>query len=253
MTDFAKLEIGAREQFTLVTSVSLDENPLFFIKNYAATLVSSGAGSSSGSGHYYKYETLANSVGFYSYEWRYTISTNTFIERGRFELVQTLILESDLYCTETDVMNLYKPLADSDLRDHEITQFIKDVMHEVDAKLGPRYGVPFSTGVSSFPSLVETITKNLALTYIMESKPAAGEIPEWIKVRDDRYRSMLDAIAAGSMFLTLSGGAVLTPTLSTAVSGVDHNMENYAPTFNTLDVSRQQIDPDRQDDEEDAL
>jgi hypothetical protein len=151
------------------------------------------------------------------------------------------------------VKNLYKPLADSDLRDHEITQFIRDVMNEVNTKLGAKYTVPFATGVGSFPPLIETITKNLALTYIMESKPAAGDIPGWVVARDERYRGMLDAIAAGSMFLTLSGGTLLTPTLAAAVSQVDHNLENYVPTFNLLDSQTQQIDPDRQDDEEDAL
>lgn len=247
-----KLEGGGQEQFTLTTSVALDENPLFFIKNWAGTLVGSGAASNSGDGYYYKYETLPSSEGIYTYNWYYAINAHTFIEAGRFEVAQTLAVEtSGLYCDANDVINLYGPLIESGLTNHEIDEFILDVMAEVNAKLGHVYNVSSFAGNPT----VHSITKNLTLTNIFERQAGrgGGETPEWITKRDERYRGMLDALSIGSMFLITSGGDTMTPSVNASLSQVDHNMADYEPTFNMLSPEYQRIDPDRIDDEEDAL
>jgi hypothetical protein len=155
-----KLEAGGREQFILTTSVALDENALFFIKNWAGTLVYSSAAASSGDGYSYEYADIPSSVGMYTYNWYYAINANSFVEAARFEVVQTLAVEtSGLYCDANDVINLYGPLRDSKIRNTEIDEFIQDVMNEVNAKLGHKYTIPFQTAVNSFPPVIGTIRK----------------------------------------------------------------------------------------------
>lgn len=248
-----KLEAGGREQFTLTTSVALDENPLFFMKDSSGTLVYSSTGASSGDGYYYEYADVPSSSGMFTYHWHYAINTNSFIESARFESVQTLAIEtSGLYCDANDVINLYGSLRDSKIRNEEIDEFIRDVMNEVNAKVGHRYGVPFATAVNSFPPVIGTITKNLTLVSLMERKGGA-ELPGWIERRDERYRGMLDEIAEGNIFLTLSGGIVLAPAMSAQAGQVDHSHESYRPTFNMLEWEDQKVDPDLREDTEDDL
>lgn len=246
-----KLEGGGQQQFLLTTSVACDENPLFYIQNWAGTLVLSGTAANSGDGNYYKFATLPTSEGMYTYNWQYTISANTFLEAGRFEVVQTLVLEADLYCNANQVINMYGPLRDSKLTNSEIDEFIRDTMNLVNGKLSQRYSVPFPISVNSLPPLVETITKNLTLVSIMERK--GGDIPEWISKRQERFETILNNLAEGEMTLVLSGGTVIAGELSSTLSQVDHSMANYVPTFNMLGGEYQRIDPDRLDDEEDAL
>lgn len=247
-----KLEAGTQEQFTLTTSVTLDASPLFFLKDPAGTLVYSGTGVSSGTGQYSKFAPIPDTPGMYTFHWRYSIGANTFTDGARFEVVRTLAVEtSGLYCNANQVLNLYDKFRESKMRNEEIDEFIRDVMNEINAKVGHKYGVPFPTAVSSFPPLIGTITKNLTLVNILKRKGA--EMPEWLKDDREKYEGMLDAIAAGSMFLVLSGGTLIGPSENATLAQVDHNMENYEPTFNMLDIEYQRIDTDRQDDEEEAL
>ena len=73
-----KLEAGGREQFTLTTSLALDELPLFFTKNWDGTLVYSSTAASSGDGYYYEYADMPSSRGWYTWHWHYSINANTF-------------------------------------------------------------------------------------------------------------------------------------------------------------------------------
>lgn len=247
-----KLEAGGREQFTLVTSVALDQNPLLSLYDWDNTLVASGFGSSSGSGNYYKFETIPDSLGWYTYEWLYPINANTFTLRERFEVIHTRAIETaNLYCNANDVLDLYKPLGGTKLTNEEIDVLIADVMARVDGTLAPRYTVPFATGVNSMPPLIKTITANLTMCDIIESGPGrrADLTPQWVVDRRGRYDVMLDKLAAGDMQLPLASGV----TVGEDIQGADHSMEDYVPTFNMLDVEYQRIDPDRLDNEQDAL
>jgi phage gp36-like protein len=246
-----KLQGGGAEQFTLVTSIDCDAAPLLNITNWANVLVDSGTATNSGDGHYYRFAPLPTSAGFYLWEWQYTISANTFVDRQIFEIVKTRPAEATgLYCNANDVRDLYKPLQTMNFDNAEIDEVIRDIMHEVDMTLAERYVTPFSTDVSSFPPFIGTITKNLALVQIIERK-GGPELPGWVVARNTRYRGFLASLAAGSMTLVTSDGA----SIATEVEGAAayHNMANYVPTFNTLDWPYQRVDPDRIIDEDDAL
>lgn len=246
-----KSEGGGQEQFTLTTSVALDANPLFFMKDGSGTLVYSSAGASSGAGFYYEYASIPSSKGLYSGHWWYTINAQSFQEQFLFEVVQTLAFQTTgQYCNFVDVVNLYEPLRDMDMAYHEIDDKIQDVQARMDARLGVRYSVPFATGANSLPPVVKTLAKNLTLVDIMRSK---GKAPDWIDDLKMESNSLLGAIADGNATLVLTDGTTLGQSFPDDFGQADHNFEDYTPTFNMLDWSYQRIDPDRLDDEEDDL
>ena len=252
MADVFKFEASGIEQFTLVTSVSLDEAPLFFVKDGTDTLIYSSAAAQSDAAHNYEFYTIPTSLGMYTYHWWYSINANTFHDAGLFEVVKTAaIATSGYYCSAMDVINAYEPLRESTLRYHEIDQVIADVQAYVNNTLGVRYAVPFATGVNSLPGIVPVVTKHLALADILEQ--TAGGVPEWADNKRTRALDLLKAIAEGAESLVLPDGTVMAPTLPDALGQVDHNLENYVPTFNMLSWSQMRVDPDRLDDEEDAL
>jgi len=246
-----KFEAGAQEQFLLTTSVALDANPLFYVKEGGGTLVYSSTGASSGDGFYYEYATVPSSKGLYSGHWNYSINAQSFTESFLFEVIQTLAYQtSGQYCNFVDVVNIYEPLRDYRMAYHEIDEKILDVQARVDARLGMRYSVPFATGTNSLPSVIKTITKNLTLVDIIRQK---GKSPDWIDDLSTEYKDLLNSIAMGETTLVLPDGSVLDQTVPSAMGQVEHNMENYTPTMNMLDWERQRVDPDRMEDEEDAL
>uniref|UniRef100_A0A6H1ZFV6 Uncharacterized protein n=1 Tax=viral metagenome TaxID=1070528 RepID=A0A6H1ZFV6_9ZZZZ len=243
-----KFEGGGTEQFTFTSSVQANSTPVFFIKNWAETLVYSGPAATSGDGYYYKFAPIPSSRGEYTDNWYYSINANSFIKSGRFEVVQTLAIETPgLYCGANDVINLYDPLRTAKLTNNEIDTFIRDIMAQVNLKLAPVFTV---SSLSGNP-VIHVITKNLTLTDILERK--GKEVPQWVTDRRTKYEGILDALALGSMYLVTSGGDLLIQTLASGISQVEHSMEDYTPTFNMLDLEYQRIDPDRIDDEEDAL
>jgi hypothetical protein len=238
MSAFDKYEGGGRQQFTLTASGAFDTAPSFAFFNSSGTLVNSITGTASSTTAYYAFADLPNTPGYNYFEWQYGQASQAQILKGVFEIVTTTVLETaGLYCSANDVRNLYKPLSQSDLRNNEIDEFIQDIMNEVDARLGLMYSTPIN--VNTF-AIVKTITKNLTLAMILEQRGGA-EIPQWITERSERYRDMLTALSDGTI------------ALESAVSQADHSMANYVPTFNMLSWQYQRVDPDRLDDEEDAL
>jgi phage gp36-like protein len=246
-----KFEAGGQEQFTLVTSVALDENPLFYMK-MGETLVYSSTGASSGSGHYYEYATIPSSKGLYTAHWIYAINNQSFYtEPDIFEVVQRLALDvTSRYCAYSDVVNMYEPLRDMDLTAGEIDEKVLDVQARIDARLGKRYSVPFAPGVNSLPPVIKTIAKNLTLVDIIQQ---TGRVPDWINDLKMDINSLLGGIADGEVTLVLPDGAIVDQAPPTAFARADHNLEDYTPTFNMLGAEYQRVDPDRLDDEEDAL
>jgi phage gp36-like protein len=232
--------------------VGLDASPLFFVRNYDDTLIYSSTGAESASGNYYEFYTLPSSLGMYSYHWHYTINANTFHDAGLFEIVKTAaIATSGYYCSAMDVINAYEPLRESDWRYHEVDQEIADVQAIVNNMLGTRYSVPFETGANSLPGIVPVLTKHITLANLLEQ--TAGGVPEWVNNRRDRAMDLLKSMAVGSESLVLPDGTVMTPTMPAALGQVDHNLSSYEQTFNFLSWSQMRIDPDRIQDEEDAL
>ena len=249
MTEFEKLECGDRAQITLVSSGTFDSAPSFAFFDSSGTLVASYTAVASATNAYYVFATIPNTPAYYYYEWLFAQGGYDQIRRGVFEAVKTTVVETGLYCNANDVRNLYKPLSDSDMRNTEIDEFIRDVQNEVNTRIGHIYSVPFAA--SALPPAITTITKNLALVSILERKGGA-ELPEWVRNRDERFRDLLSDIASGVVFLTLSSGVVLEPSLA-ALNKAHHSMADYTPTFNQLPFEEQRVDPDRIIDEEDAL
>lgn len=248
-----RFELGGQEQFTLATSVALDENPLFFIKDPAGTLVYSSTGAASGSGHYYEYATVPSTKGLYTAHWLYAINNQSFYTvPDVFEVVQTLAYDTTgQYCNYSDVVNLYEPMRDMRIAYHEIDDKIADVQARIDAKLARRYAVPFATDASSLPPVIKTITKNLTLIDIY--RQGRQKFPDWMDSLKTEISELLDSIADGETTLVLSDGTILAQTIPDAFGQVEHNLENYVPTMNMLDWETQQVDSDRLDDEEDDL
>jgi len=246
-----KFEAGGMEQFTLTTSVALDANPLFFIKDGAGTLVSSGTASSSGDGFYYEYATIPTSKDLYTSHWWYSINAQSFQAVDVFEVVQTLAFKTTgQYCNFADVVNLYEPIRGWKIAYHEIDDKILDVQARIDARLGAVYPVPFATGANSLPPVIGTITKNLTMVAIIRQK---GKNPDWIDELNQQYMDLLADLRSGDATLVLPDGSVITPTVPAALAQVHHSMEDYSPTFNMLGYELQRIDPDLLDDQEDAL
>jgi hypothetical protein len=252
MADKFKFEVGHSEKFTLVTSLALDEAPLFFVKDEDDTLIYSSTGAQSDTSHYYEFYTMPNSIGDYSYHWYYSISTNTYHTGQLFEIVKTAaITTSGYYCNAMDIINQYEPLREDGYTYHEIDQDIIDAQAQVNNILGIRYPVPFEVGANSLPPIIPVLTKNLVVAAILE--PKTGGMPEWAEKRRDRALDMLKAIAVGSEALLLPDGTVMAPTMPSNWAQVEHNLSDYEQTFNMLGWSQMRIDPDRLDDEEDAL
>lgn len=243
MIDFHKLEAGGAEQFTIVTSVGCDAAPLLTLYDWNGTLVFSGAAATSDAGQYYKYATIPNSPGLYRYQWDYAIDANSFILRGGFEAVLTsLQATSGYYCNANDVRNLWSPLNESDVTNIEIDEVILDTQNEINAILGQRFTVPFSTDSASFPPIVGIITKNLALAHYAQRRP--GDSPSWVEKVVKKYESFLSDLAAGSMYLVGPAGAIVSESVPSAAGQAHHNMSNYVATFNMLDDYTQRVDVD---------
>jgi phage gp36-like protein len=255
MPEFFKLQGGATEQFTLVTSVQCDSGttPHLSIFDSSGTLVNSGPATTSGdfaNGHFYRFVPLPDTPGFFTWEWLYAVTANTFVGRREFEIIHSRALETaGLYANANDVRNAYEPLNQAKFANAEIDEVIVDIQNEINAKLCHRYDVPFDAPP---PPMIETVTKYLSLHRIVGQKLTAGT-PEWIGELAETYRGYLDEVAAGSSFLINSAGDVVSESMAAVAGQAEHNLENYVPTFNTLDPEDQRIDPDLEDAENDAL
>jgi len=252
INEFEKIEAGGRHKFTIASSIAFDASPVFGFFDTSGTGVGSLTATQSSTTHYYGFAAIPSSAGFYSFTWSYGAQSYDQVARGVFEVIQTNVEESDLYCSANDVRNLYKPISKGDTSNDEIDEFIQTTMNEINTKIGHRYSVPFATGVGSFPQVMKDIASNLTLVSMVE-RVGGKEVPKWIEDRGTRYREMVDNIADGETFLVLSGGTVLEASINAAAAQAHHNLSDYVPTFNTLDSQDQRIDPERQNDEADDM
>lgn len=106
------------------------------------------------------------------------------------------------YVDWSDVTNVYPSLA-KDKGAEVGARFIADAEGEVDARLAPRYAVPFVPGSSNVPQIVRTLSIDLAFYRCDWRQKGMKDMKEYI---DERFEALL----AGSMSLVTSGGAIAT-------------------------------------------
>lgn len=86
MSDLVRVLVGDTFKQTFINSGSTASPIAASIINGSETIISSGAGVDSGSGHYYR-QTIVTTPGFYVSQWEATISGNVYKRRTRFKAV----------------------------------------------------------------------------------------------------------------------------------------------------------------------
>ena len=151
-----------------------------------------------------------------------------------------------LYSTVNAVLAAY-PLMGSNtlLNSAWIAGTIERVSRTIDARLAARYTVPFSPA----PSLVERMTTDLSVQAFLVQRAFTQQQAndsEWPTRWAAWAERMLEALAAGDASLVDSSGAVIAPR-ATAIPWSDTSA--YTAPINYLSWERQQIDPDRIEDD----
>lgn len=139
------------------------------------------------------------------------------------------------YTTETKVKVLLTGVSSVN------AQFITMAESVINAKLGGRYTVPFTTT----PPLIESIATGLAAYFCMQALFTADSqnSSAWVESVGKMWMDLLNAIADGITPLVDSTGAeisVKNNLLSTTAG--------YTPVFDVDGIESQVVDPDRLDD-----
>ncbi len=137
------------------------------------------------------------------------------------------------------------------LTNEKIQGFIKDVDDVINLRLSARYTVPFAVGSTSFPPVINYLSKNYALLEILDKQSAVGgDTPDWIITRRDYLDRLMEGIEAGSYTLVNSAGSDLS-TEADSILWSSH--EDFHPVFTMLDADEQQIDTEYVDELEDDI
>lgn len=252
-----KIEAGDSRQFTITMSVPPDNYPWLSVYDSTSgdgTLISSHTSQRSGSswGYYYIY-TVPNTRGYYYYEWNFEVSSISYKKRGVFEIIRTDADWSGLYCRPNNVRELYPKIDTiSGMTNKKIQNRIQDMDNIINLRLGMRYSVPFPTGTSSFPPIIEFLSKHMTLIDILKNQTVkrAGDMPEWIEKREEQLEKLFAGLEAGSYSLVDSAGNAYTTVADGKIWG---SMADYHPVFSLLDYEEQQVDTDWIDELEDEI
>lgn len=138
---------------------------------------------------------------------------------------------------------LYETIA---LTPGEIEAIVDDVDLEIDGVFGTRYTVPFAVG--QVPPLVRMIARDrvsyrLLRQQIIGEQPSTSDWVERLKETSDKY---LDAIIKGEIQLASGSGTTINARTLPAAT-LWSSTKDYVPTFGTLDMTQQEVDPDRLD------
>jgi len=155
------------------------------------------------------------------------------------------------YATVDEIRRRIPPIIETArLQELEIEPFINDAEDEVNGWIAERYTVPFS--VTMIPAGIRFATRNLA-TYnllrplIIQEDPSRSD---WVDSYRERAEAFLDKVAEGKISLTVSGAALAV--VDPGHGGVWSSTMQYIPTASVaVDPIKQEIDPDRVEDEED--
>lgn len=138
----------------------------------------------------------------------------------------------------SDVHNRYpRTLTDSRAAATLEAAYLVPAEAEVDARLGSRFTVPFSSNNITVKDLVIDMTMLRMGTYKERDEQLRKDV-------DARIKALLD----GTMIMVDSAGAAL----AYPASGVINTTADYHPTFGMGDILDMEVDDERIDDEENA-
>lgn len=131
-------------------------------------------------------------------------------------------------------------LSQAQLENH----YLPAAARYVDGRLSPAFTVPFSSNNLTARDL------NIHAAYYLFVRGRTTK-----QTDSDEVKALLDdwitSLVSSGGAMALSDDTTLVPSAGTTVAW--SNVMNYSPTFNMLDATEQRVDPDRQDDEADAL
>ena len=101
--------------------------------------------------------------------------------------------------------------------------------------------------------MIENLSTEYALIKLLDrfftqEKPSKSD---WRAIRKKDLDATLDGLADGSISLVSSAGEIIAQRTDTG--GITSDTSTYKPTFDHRDETGQEVDPDRLQDEEDAL
>ena len=154
-----------------------------------------------------------------------------------------------IYATADEIRRRYPRLFETLAIDAgEVEAVIEDVQHEIDGILGSKGTVPFTAG--SIPPLVRLIAKDLSSYRVLRQR-FINEQPsqsDWVEKLQEAANKYLDLIIEGKLSIVVNG-AIIEPRSDS--SGVPwSSTAGDVPTFGTIDMTHQRVDPDRLDDED---
>lgn len=154
------------------------------------------------------------------------------------------------YTNPTSVRALFPKLDTvTALTDTQIDFYVQQAESELNARLARRFTLPFSSSPPLIGMLATEFTLIKLLDRFMTAEKASKN--DWRMVRKADLMETLDGIVGGQIPLLTNSMVQIGTRVDAA--GISSNTSGYAPTFNLLDESLQQVDADRLDDEEDAL
>lgn len=154
------------------------------------------------------------------------------------------------YTNNNKVRELY-PLIDrtSSITSAQVEFYITQAESVINGFIAFRYSLPFPT----IPQLVITFSSELSLLNLLDRffTSEQPKVNEWRDKRKEELFKLLGGVKKGEILLILGDGS--TVGQRTDIGGIKSNTKNFTPTFNHLDEINQTIDPDRIEDELDAV
>lgn len=142
-----------------------------------------------------------------------------------------------------DVVAEYPALA-KDKASEAADRYIVSAEGECDARLAPKFTVPFVPGSSNVPQIVRTLAVDLAYYRTAWQQKGIDVLKKYI---DDRFKGLLD----GSIALTNSGGLIPNANQAGAWTDKDHRTafgidapENYSVSDAWLTEQKDERDGD---------
>jgi phage gp36-like protein len=154
------------------------------------------------------------------------------------------------YATADEIRRRYPRLFEKlNIDAGEVEAAIDDVENQIDGIVGSKYAVPFAAG--AVPPLIRLIAKDLA-SYRTLRQRIINEQPtqsDWVETLKEDANKYLDQITEGKLQLVLAGGATVDPRADSSTTPWS-STAGYVPTFGVIPMTRQEIDPDRLEDED---
>jgi phage gp36-like protein len=159
------------------------------------------------------------------------------------------VVVGDLYSSVDRVLQFNSRIEVTRITSATIISYMQWADNEIDSCLGSTYDVPFASG--SVPAIITNLSTELTVIRLLDSffTQQAPSKNDWRRIRKEELDRMLQQLADGEKVLIDSSGDVISQLTGRFVTSTSA----YTPTFNLLDAIEQEVDPDRLDDELEAL